>query len=191
MSSLAPGHLQGAHWDYRIVGTVKGDNTHASAVFKAKAVPRENAPNAPQWAIIKTASPNDEIATENLDRECQSYLLPGVASAKCFRQMYDVIDNRTIALEWLDTTLADVKYQPNMRTYALIKTVLKETLTSCNILDGQQCVNTDYKPANILLSGIETGRVIAKVGDLGLVVPAGHLFNAQPYAMRAPEVFLG
>ncbi|KAF2816716.1 uncharacterized protein BDZ99DRAFT_375363 [Mytilinidion resinicola] len=200
MSSLAPGHLQGAHWDYRIVGTVKGDNTHASAVFKAKVVPRENAPNAPQWAIIKKASPNDEIATENLDRECQSYLLPGVASAKCFRQMYDVIDNRTIALEWLDTTLADVKYQPNMHTYALIKTVLKEMLTSCNILDGQQYVNTgivsdlknlDYKPANILLSGIEAGRVIAKVGDLGLVVPAGHFFNAQPYAMRAPEVFLG
>jgi hypothetical protein len=66
----------------------------------------------------------------------------------------------------------------------------------------------DYKPANILLSGIETGCVIAKVGDVGLgkqplldetdaftdrliVVPAGHLFNAQPYAMRAPEVFLG
>ena len=96
----------------------------------------------PPRAIIKKASPNDEIATENPDRECQSYLLPGVVSAKCFRQMYDVIDNRTITLEWLDTTLADVKYQPNMRTYALIKTVLKETLTSCNILDGQQCVNT-------------------------------------------------
>jgi hypothetical protein len=56
--------------------------------------------------------------------------------------MYDVIDNHTIALEWLDTTLADVKYQPDMRTYGLIKTVLKETLTSCDVLDGQQCVNT-------------------------------------------------
>jgi serine/threonine protein kinase len=69
-------------------------------------------------------------------------------------------------------------------------------------------ISPDYKPANILLSGIETGHVIAKVGDLGLgkqilldetdaftdkltVVPAGYLFNAQPYAMRAPEVFLG
>lgn len=70
-------------------------------------------------------------------------------------------------------------------------------------------ITLDYKPANILLSEIRTNRVIAKVGDLGLgeklsveeiyvhtftytciVVPVGELFNAQPYAMRAPEVFL-
>ncbi|KAF1950008.1 kinase-like protein [Byssothecium circinans] len=192
MSSLAPGHLlQGAHWGYRIVDAVKGDNTHASAVFKARVLPRENASNAPHWAIIKNASPDDETATENLSRERQTYLLPGVASATCFRQMYEVLDKHTIALEWLDTTLADVKYQPDMRTYALIKAVIKEALASCAVLASQQYVNTDYKPANILLSSIETGRVIAKVGDLGLVVPAGHLFNAQPYAMRAPEVFLG
>lgn len=66
----------------------------------------------------------------------------------------------------------------------------------------------DLKPANILLSGVDTGCMTAKVGDLGLgtqprpgktnvstnrfvVVPDGHLYNAQPYAMRAPEVFLG
>lgn len=56
--------------------------------------------------------------------------------------MYDVIDNHTLALEWLDSTLADVKYQPDMRTYAIIKAVLKETLTSCVVLDCQQYVNT-------------------------------------------------
>lgn len=76
---------------------------------------------------------------------------------------------------------------------------------------GHLLIRPDYKPANILLSGIETDSVIAKVGDLGLgeqsvlndtdsffqtdtlitVVPTGHLFNAQPFAMRAPEVFLG
>lgn len=66
----------------------------------------------------------------------------------------------------------------------------------------------DYKPANILLSGVDTGCITAKVGDLGLgtqqrlsktnfstdrsiVVPDSYLFNGQPYAMRAPEVFLG
>lgn len=179
----------------------------------------------PARAIVKTALPDDETASKNLARECQSYRLPGVVSAACFRKMYDIIDNRTIALEWLDTTLADVKYQPDLRTYALIKTVLKEALTSCDILDAQQHVNTgtvfhleglasgltslDYKPANILLSGVETGRIVARVGDLGLgklaafldetdsftdiliVVPVGYLFHAQPYAMRAPEVFLG
>lgn len=67
-------------------------------------------------------------------------------------------------------------------------------------------MSIDYKPANTLLSGVDTGCITAK-GDLGLgtqsllnninatdtfvVVPDGHLLNAQPYAMRAPKVFLG
>lgn len=122
---------------------------------------------------------------KNIDRERRTHRLPSVASAKCFRKMYDVIDNSTIALEWLDTTLAEVKYQPDMRTYSLIKIFIRAAFTSCVILEGYNCVNTgrepdlgelgqrlliilDYKPANILLSGIHTSRVTAKVGDLGL-----------------------
>lgn len=96
----------------------------------------------PTRAIIKKALPGDKIASENLERECRNYRLPGVASATCFRQLYDVIDDHTIALEWLDSTLADVKYQPNTRTYAIIKSIVKETLTSCVVLDRQQYVNT-------------------------------------------------
>ncbi|RAH60505.1 hypothetical protein BO85DRAFT_365314 [Aspergillus piperis CBS 112811] len=126
-----------------------------------------------------------------MKRERQAYRHPGVASSACFRKMYDEIDSSTIALEWLDTTLAEVKYQPSMRIYSLIVTFMRAALTSCIVLEGYGCVNTDFKPANILLSGIETGYITAKVGDLGLVVPSGSLFNAQPYAMRAPEVFLG
>ncbi|KAI3390808.1 hypothetical protein diail_8586, partial [Diaporthe ilicicola] len=143
MSSLAPGHLlQGAKWGYRITDAIKGDNTHASAIFKARVVPREDGPDTPKWAIIKKALPGDKIASENLERECRSYRLPGVASSTCFRQLYDVIDNHAIALEWLDSTLADVKYQPNTHTYAILKAVVKETLTSCVVLDRQQYVNT-------------------------------------------------
>lgn len=102
-------------------------------------------------------------------------------STECFRKLYDVIDNSTIALEWLDTTLAEVKYQPNMCTYFLIRSVLRAVLTTCVTLQGHKYVNTgrvtaleelvttlDYKPANILLSGIRSNRVVAKVGDLGL-----------------------
>lgn len=138
----------------------------------------------PTRAIIKKALPGDKIASKNLERECRSYRLPGVASATCFRELYDVIDSHTIALEWLDSTLADVKYQPNRRTYAIIKEVVKEALTSCVVLDRQQYVNTgeiyltpndgnvltnkDYKPANILISGVDTGCITVKVGDLGL-----------------------
>ncbi|KAK0706671.1 hypothetical protein B0T26DRAFT_680324 [Lasiosphaeria miniovina] len=167
MLSLAPGHvLQGTRWDYRILEGVKGDDrTHASTIFKAYTRTQKNSAIVlrltwPSRAIVKAASPNDEIAKENLDRGCRTYGLPGVSSAACFRQLYDVIDNSTIALEWLDTTLAQAKYQPGAKTYVLIDEVL-------------------------------SGRVIAIVGDLGLAFASGDRINVQPFAMRAPEVFLG
>lgn len=64
---------------------------------------------------------------EDLDRERQTYSLPGVAEAACFRKIYDVIHNSTngsetyLALEWLDTTLAGLKYAPNAHTYTIIE----------------------------------------------------------------------
>ncbi|KAF2672887.1 hypothetical protein BT63DRAFT_450913 [Microthyrium microscopicum] len=198
MSSLAPGHiLSGARWNYRIKEAVEGDNTQISTGFKAEIIQHENSLGSPQWAFIKAASPSDTTATENLERERQSYLLPGVASAACFRKLYNVFDNSIgstgtcIALEWLDTTLAEVKYLPGALNYAIIQSFLRAALSSCIVLENQKFVNTDYKPANILLSGIETGRVVAKVGDLGLMFPTGDRFEAQPYSMRAPKVFLG
>ncbi|KAJ5202317.1 hypothetical protein N7449_004396 [Penicillium cf. viridicatum] len=187
MSSLTPGHvLRGAYWNYRVLEPVKGDNTHISTVFKAQVVLRDThvaeVPEVPEWALIKVALPSDENATKNIQRKVLTYRLPGIASAKYFRKMYD-----------LDTTLADVKYHPNMRIYSLIKTFLRAAFTSCVVLEDHKHVNIDYKPANILISDNRTDRVIAKVGDLGLgeVVPVGELFNAQPYAIRAHEVFLG
>lgn len=100
----------------------------------------------PPRAMIKTASLEDTIATENLCREHASYRLPSVSSAVCFRQMYDKIDDCTVAVEWLDTTLAEVKYRPDMRTYALIKSFLDADLASCVVLDGQRHVNTGTVP---------------------------------------------
>lgn len=168
MSSLAPGCVpQGARWDYRILTPIKGDNTHISTVFKAKVVPRENTGSSsrvPQWfvvlhivsrllrltlpprAFIKVALTSDITAIKNMDRERQTYRLPGVASAECFRKMYDVIDSSTIALEWLNTTLAEVKYEPNMHTYSLIAAVLRAALTSCVVLEGHKYVNTGRAP---------------------------------------------
>jgi hypothetical protein len=96
-------------------------------------------------ALVKKAS-NFEDATVNLQREVNIYGLPGVASAVCFRKMYEKIDDSTIALEWLDTTLAEVKYRPDMRTYSIIKAVLKAALTSCVILEDHKYVNTGRIP---------------------------------------------
>lgn len=53
-----------------------------------------------------------------------------------------MINNNTIALEWLDTSLAEVEFLPDTRTYALIKEVLNTALVSCVVLDGQGYVNT-------------------------------------------------
>ncbi|CAG7942042.1 unnamed protein product, partial [Penicillium nalgiovense] len=89
-----------------------------------------------------------------MQREVLTYRLPDVASAECFRKMYDIID---------DSTLAEVKYCPNMHIYSLAKSFLRAAFTSCVVLENYEYVNTDYKPANILLSGIRTDRVIAKV----------------------------
>jgi hypothetical protein len=47
-----------------------------------------------------------------------------------------------MALEWLDTTLAEVKYLPNMLIYAIIKSFLRAALSSCIVLENQKCVNT-------------------------------------------------
>lgn len=112
----------------------------------------------PTRAFIKTAAPKDQHARENLKRECERYLLPSVSSGACFRKMYDVIINPMnignsddgsityVAFEWLETTLADVKYQPDMHNYAIIKTIVKIALTSCIILADRQLVNTGRTP---------------------------------------------
>lgn len=98
----------------------------------------------PPRALIKNAS-NFEHATVNLQREVNIYGLPDVASAKCFRKMYEKIYDSTIALEWLDTTLAEVTYR-DMRTYSIIKAVLKTAFTSCVILEDYKYVNTGRIP---------------------------------------------
>ncbi|GLA62148.1 hypothetical protein AtubIFM55763_008434 [Aspergillus tubingensis] len=149
MSSLAPGTtLQGTSWNYRILNPVVGDSTHSSTVYTAEVIPHENArhaPQAPKSALIKASPPGAVTALENMKRERQVYRLPGVTSSACFRKMYDEIDSSTIALEWLDTTLAEVKYQSSMRIYSLIVTVMRAALTSCVVLEGYGCVNMGTK----------------------------------------------
>lgn len=57
------------------------------------------------------------------------------------------INDSTIALEWLDTTLAELKYQPNViGTHSLIVAVLRAALTSCVVLGDSKYVNTGKVP---------------------------------------------
>jgi hypothetical protein len=92
--------------------------------------------------VVKTAPPGNKSAIEGLKREIQTYRLPGVASESCFRALYDEIDDGTIALEWLDTTLAGVSYQPNKAMHRLIATSLRVALKSCVVLNRLGYVNT-------------------------------------------------
>jgi hypothetical protein len=100
--------------------------------------------------LIKGASQDNAIAMENLNRECQSYLLPGVASSAYIRKLYDVVDSRSeapacdkyVALEWLETTLAQVTYQPSKDTFVLVEKVLSSALHSCIVLESHGYVNT-------------------------------------------------
>lgn len=57
-------------------------------------------------------------------------------------EKYDVIDQNTSALEWLDTTLPNLKYQSNMSTYSFIMSVLRAELGSCVVLECHGYVNT-------------------------------------------------
>ena len=91
---------------------------------------------------------DNPIGKENFLREHQTYLLDGVSSTACFRQMYDAmvtsLDDKEnfLALEWLDTTLAQERYRSDLKSYALIWAVLKAALESCIVLNRHNYVNT-------------------------------------------------
>ena len=66
------------------------------------------------------------VAKENSDRERETYLLDSVSSATCIRKMYEIVASdpddgeNFMALEWLDTTLAQLKYRTQPKSHALI-----------------------------------------------------------------------
>ena len=90
---------------------LKGDGTHISVAFKTEVLSKNEVHDTPRWfamqyskslnlvansatrTFIKTAAPNDKDAQENLERECQTYLLPGVSSGTSFRRLYEVVDD--------------------------------------------------------------------------------------------------
>ena len=50
--------------------------------------------------------------------------------------------DKYVALEWLETTLAQVKYHPGKDTYILVEKVLSAALHSCVVLESHDHVNT-------------------------------------------------
>ncbi|PYI01604.1 hypothetical protein BO78DRAFT_423414, partial [Aspergillus sclerotiicarbonarius CBS 121057] len=175
MSSLAKGFiLHGSQWSYRILRPLPASESQATALFKAKVIPKDytpgtssGGPQLPKWAIIKIASPSNENSM-TLNRELKAYSFPTVATSQCFRKLYDILDFRTTAWECLDTTLAEVEYQLDPSTYSLILDFLKATLESCILLEDLSYANADIQPSNILISNLNTDNITVKVGNLGI-----------------------
>ncbi|EEQ84255.2 uncharacterized protein BDCG_01060 [Blastomyces dermatitidis ER-3] len=105
-------------------------------------------------AFIKMPPPEHEASLNELQRERDIYRLASVKSAASFRKLYDVSSDsmdmgktdpksiRYVAFEWLETTLQDVEYRPDIHSYALIGAVLRTALDSCAILEDKTLVNT-------------------------------------------------
>lgn len=55
--------------------------------------------------------------------------------------------NKYVSLEWLETTLSQVKYQSGKDAYVLVEKVLSAALHSCVVLESHDHVNTgmDYE----------------------------------------------
>ncbi|KAI4117973.1 MAG: hypothetical protein LQ338_007476, partial [Usnochroma carphineum] len=156
-------------------------------------------------AAVKCAPPDKKYARRDMKREYEAYRVHKIASNPSFRQFYEIIgdpgdlDDDTggttpcLALQWLDTTFADVPVplKLDMRSHILIKDIIETLMLSFVSLGQAKAINTDTKPANVLLSGIDTNHVIVKVAELGSVFAEGLVYECQPYAFRAPEVYQG
>ncbi|KAH6704015.1 kinase-like domain-containing protein [Leptodontidium sp. MPI-SDFR-AT-0119] len=107
--------------------------------------------------------------------------------------MYDEISEPPcLVFEWMDQTLAEIPPKDHFQIDALYKAVFEAGLNALAALRDENLVHADLKPDNILISGIESHRPIARIGDLRVAVEDGfNEYQVQPFAMRAPEVWQG
>ena len=100
-------------------------------------------------AVIKTALPDNRDAVACLKREQETYRLPSVQSSSYFRRLYEVIRNSDgdsesppyLVLEWMDTTLRDLDYEPHTNGHNFFKTIMETVLSSIVILIKHNLVN--------------------------------------------------
>ncbi|ODH35395.1 hypothetical protein ACO22_02918 [Paracoccidioides brasiliensis] len=121
-------------------------------------------------AFVKTAAPNDQHAKENLKRECENYLL--IALGACFRKMCDAIGDPT------NISNSD----GGGISYAAFEW-LETTLADVEHRPGKH-----YKAAN---PPTYCSLTLTLMIYHESVFQSGSRCSAQPYAMRAPELWQG
>ncbi|KAM3422436.1 hypothetical protein BST61_g2785 [Cercospora zeina] len=148
--------------------------------------------------IVKTARRGDEASRDDLIREYNTYQVQNVSSSKYIRQLFDVVGDLqelksekcltypSLVLECFDATLQDIPPEPHRQNLTLLHAIIRAVLSSSAALNSENLVNTDIKPDNILVSGLDTNDLTVKLGDLGSVYNEGQLMNAShlPCALR-------
>ena len=108
-------------------------------------------------AVVKTADVKDQVQRECLLREYNNYRRPCIASSKNFRKMYDTVGDQTswtaqkpfcLALEWIDTTLADLPFESHIQSPVLVARILKTLLGGFGELEREHLVysGTPFAP---------------------------------------------
>lgn len=146
---------------------------------------------------MKTTNPNDGIQRRLMLNELNHHGRQSIAPRPSIRKMYDTTNTPNswtvenpfcLALEWMETTLADVPCILPLRSPILVRNVVKAVLqalaavereglvysgTPCTSESSAQTLSKiDLKPSNVLLSGIDGPSPKAKLGDLGLSMKA-------------------
>lgn len=125
-----------------------GDNTHASAVFKAKALPRDNTRQTPDWFVPMPQQGSKSgywFCHQGPSSQwlcCLIRLLQKTCNMNArFISFLESPRLRTSAESMMlrngpDTTLANTIYETDRHTCALTKAASQEPLGGCEILDA-------------------------------------------------------
>ena len=158
--------LRGGKYDFRLIEQL-GDKTVFNSVFKAEVLlgSQSICPKR-QWyvynshiyrplansctrAVVKTADVNNRVQRECLLREYNNYRRPSIASSKNFRKIYDTVNDQTswtaqkpfcLALEWMDTTLADIPSESHIQSPVLVASILKTVLGGFGELEREHLI---------------------------------------------------
>lgn len=109
-------------------------------------------------AVVKTALPNNQNSSQDLNRELETYQKLKSGSDRYIRKFYDTVDDpKSLVFEYMEYTLATLTYDECKHSYSIIKAVIEATFCACatlnemNLVDtGKAYIHKDLAPTNKL-----------------------------------------